>query len=658
MSIEKPLKPINGIRNTDWINSQQNGLLELQRATGKTGKYFLSAIESLRTADNVGKSFDLTTDNEIPEDGNIPQVIIARMLCSRTVLENGWNYYLNSLRASEYTDFIEQFYKQFENLDPGKESGNQELENLFKLSNTLVQNLRNENPLTDGRYPRPFFWRLADADHPLTEEYRETLDEIFEPTNEPADAALLAFFGFNDKKHDRLSWKDSSGKSADPTFGKQYDHLTKTIQLYFQYYRDRCLNSKFPTAGAEPEPIFPEQSIMLPVAVAVSFADHTDLLPEVFNSLLATDFIPGLDSASAEVIGRYYRDIFDKRHPNQIRKQNQEKLCPYQIAESALINNSTSGIWENLFNRYALDPEQEAADLSSLAWLDNPNTFRKVRNYLKDKIHTVKLKSLDVTVDISAYGEPREDLQRISGITPSIDLIVTDQNESSVILQIQPGSGINHPGRIFGIPDEYEQSAKPIIADILSEVRSYIESLEYHPQTKKPPVQRQNRVVFQCPETAIKPKTRSERMTEYAEKQNAGIKRKQSRINTVAALEQSLTDPETVISKKNFHIDLELSGKYLESLSKLPQNLQEKAGAVLDSIKNNTNTSKKKLKGNSRERINIHSVKVGDYRIIYVQTGPGKMLITDIKHRHISYEKLQADLKELERFQTSGNKSV
>jgi len=617
-------------------------------AVNKINGQFISAIDHLRNVDDIRGSFDLTADPEIEEDGLFPQVLVARMLCSPQLTEKGWEYFVNALHASENTDVLEAWFEQISKLPSPQTDNASPMTDILNLSSEFLKKVVQQNPLYQGRYPRPFFWRLGDLSQKLTDEFRGDLDDIFSETNEPMDAAMMAFFQFNDTKHDRMAWAGENGQKVDTQLAIKYDHLTRTIQDYFCYYRNRCLDTRFGLSEVDIDQVLPEDSVMLPVAVAVSFANHTDLLPAVFNALLTTNFIPGLREEAAGVIERFYLDKFNKTHSYVWERTDSNGAELYKTVSDSLEKGNDRILWSDLTGAYYSEPDLEADNLDTLLWLSNPNKFRHLRNILGSKVYTIPMTIPDVTVSISAYGEMRKDKQRDEEIQPSIDVIIHTSDACAVIIQIQPGlnyGGEKDPGRIIGIPEDLEETIKPVMANILLQVQRYVETNVFPASPVSKPEKAKPGVVKEPIVSHVV--TRAERIAEYKAKPQSD---KRKRIHNEVPLTEMHKRADVSVDAREFSLTLVPSEAFQKDLSDLPDQMQIRVGNALERVKHNQKMIKPLRLTNEKVK-DMYSVRIGDYRIIFVRSGSGEMLITSIRPRGIAYTELSNDYAKLMAFQ-------
>jgi len=630
------------------------------RKVARELRAFDANFDRLTEIDQIEKEFDDMTVLEEGREGEyLSQRRIALILCNSDYLQKGWEYFLGGLRVGEFSDQLNSTLRPLRNLDIDLLNNPEEKNNIrlmFDLADVITKN----NPLYEGIYSRHFFWDLAEAAHPLDDDYKQVLSAVFRDTNESLDVAMMAFLQYNDTKRDRMVGK---GKKADGAYGSDYDHLTKTIQLFFQDYRDRCMRARFGDLDSSSESIFPESSTLLPVAAAISFANHTDILPLAFNDLMTHDFFPGLSGEAAQVINTFYEAKFVQAHPGVLHRENAEKQMPYVLATESLQQGENKALWNQLITDYENEPEREADNLEVITWLSNPNLFRRVRNLLGDGFCTIDLGKLGLRANVGAYGERREDKQKISGIQPTIDIIITDSENRSIILQIHPGSnlgGVSDPGRIWGIPEEFEEIGKPIVADIFSQAKTYVES-ELYPS--KPQQKLQISKPLQIPsDVPTLPKiTRAQRMAEYEARQQEREKEKNLKNRrgekssenevVVSALEQAAGSFTKLMEERNFSLSLIFSETFLESLKMLPEQMQRRIRKALE-LARHDHKMRKPIHQVEPHAPNVYSVRVGNVRIILVQSGKGEMVVTNVKKRGIVYNELSKDLDVVQEYLT------
>lgn len=639
---------------------------------------FAMVVDRLKDVSGIEKRFN----DQVTAGGGGQETLLtarraAKILLSPDYRLAGWNYYTQSLEISERTESLRSFHKLATRSLGILISQDDEQKRIFGLMESSVNLAEQENPIYKGRYTRDFFWRLAAEGQPISSALMQDLDSIYEETNDPEDVAMMVFLQHSDVAGTtltlgggvgrvvyskdtgagRVTWRDNRGRGVDSNLTTNYNGLVSTVRGYFGYYRDRCLQRKLWNGAFNGGAVFPEKSLMLPVAVAVSFANHTDLFPSTFNDLVDNNLFPGLGDEAAVAIKDHYRTVFFERHADVLARRDNQGRNPYRLAEESWENGDRLEVWRGLVHNYNLEPDIEAGDIEQLYVLSSRNAFRHFRNRLQSGVHAVSIGN-GVLVDVSAYGEQKVDLQRTDQIQPSVDLTIIDAQGRAAMVQILPGKvlgGAKDPGFVMGVPEEYQEVAKPVLADILTRAKQQVEGGAFVNKKEplpQPPKGKASPTQSVSGKAVLPLKTRAQRMAEYEARQANVLKRKQLATQVVTRDgEKETTAQEARVDQRQFALEVVESPLFLEHLGKLPEDMRVRVVEAIERAEHEEKMIKPlladELKPGSPK---LFSIRVGDWRIKLVHLEKGKMLATGVLPRGIVYEKFEEDVRELKRF--------
>ena len=580
------------------------------------------------TSESVKQRFpEYTSGTAVPSQDKLTQALV-----SPAFQEESWNYFHDALHAIVDAKDINHFFAPFWEEMPKllQEHG---LENQADVLHNFFNRLETENPVSGGDYDqKDFFWTLANYERKSTLEQQTTmLDSALQEASEPNDILLAGLLLYLDNRIGNLDLVKGENISG-------YQSLMSAVKRYFADYRTRVLDARFSDAAETITTVFPEGSVMLPVAIATSLATHVDWLPSVFDNLLKNNLVPGLTPDSQETLSAFYEQTYLAKHPGILETPDDAGEVAYQLVRDAYKAQTSFPFLQAQAAEYNTQQQTTEDNHTEISWLKDKKKFDSVRKALLGLIREVSSEN-GITFDITSQEQ-------------TIDLLVYNQ-QTLAAFAIQ----IDQEGRVVGIPEDMEADVMPYIHHLFVQAQEYIETNVFsRSQEKKQPTvpslpgRRQSSV--ETPVTL----TREQRMAEYQERKNRMLKRKQLRdAESIHIQQESAAMPAQQEAGKSFSLTLIPSPEYEEQLQKLAEMNPNILNLVAEARNKITNGEKKLKKLGSEFQkpgspttyaVRINGIGNKGARIKLVQSpNRGELIITSIDLRGVAYDELEKDFR-------------